>query len=71
MLEGGQRFVPVGGLRHHLQVGFGVEDHPQSAAHQRVVVGEQDPRRLGEHQSSRPCSGIDQPHLGALAFGAR
>ena len=30
-------------LSHYLEVGFGIEQHPQAAAHHGVVVGQHDP----------------------------
>ena len=44
---------PVAGLGHDGQVGLGLEHHPQPAAHDGVVVGEQDPGRQWDgHRSS-------------------
>ena len=34
--------LPVGRLGDHLDVGLGLQDEPEAAAHQRLVVGEQD-----------------------------
>src|SRR5262249_42623482 len=34
---------PVGGLTGHLDVGLGVEDHPEAQAEQGLVIDEQDP----------------------------
>jgi hypothetical protein len=31
---------PVGGLTHHRDVVFGVEQHPEPGAHQDLIVGE-------------------------------
>jgi hypothetical protein len=42
-----QRRAPVGGFADHLEVGLRVEDHPQAAAHERLIVGDQDPDGLG------------------------
>ena len=39
------RLAPVGGLADDREVGLGVEHHAQAAQDDRVVVGEQDPRR--------------------------
>jgi hypothetical protein len=38
-----ERDAPVGGLADHREVGLGFEDHAQTAADQRFVVGDQDP----------------------------
>ena len=35
--------VAAADLRHHLQIGFEVEQGGEGAAHQRLVVGEQQP----------------------------
>ena len=43
------RLGAVAGLGDDGEVGLGVEHHAQAAAHHRVVVGEQDPRRCGAH----------------------
>ena len=37
----------VAGLGDDFEVRLGVEQHPQPAAHDRVVVGDDDPRQLG------------------------
>jgi hypothetical protein len=37
------RLAAVGGLADHLEVGLGVQDHPEPGPHQRLVVGDQDP----------------------------
>jgi hypothetical protein len=34
--------APVGGFPHHVQPGLRLEDEPQAAPHERLVVGEQD-----------------------------
>ena len=46
---GGQRhgLPPVGGLGDHLDIVFGLEQRPDAAADQRLVVGEQDPDQDG------------------------
>ena len=41
----GHRLAPVAGLADDREVGLGVEHHAQTAQDDRVVVGEQDPRR--------------------------
>ena len=41
------RALDVAGLGHDLEVLLAVEQQPQAAAHDRVVVGEHDPDRLG------------------------
>ena len=50
-----QRLAPVGGLADHLEVGLRVEDHPQAAAHERLIVGDQDPDGLA-HACIRSAS---------------
>ena len=47
----GDRLLAVACLRHDLEVGLGVEDHPQTMAHERVIVGEQDARHRGTRES--------------------
>ncbi len=67
--------TPVVGLRHHRQVGLRVEHQPQAAAHDGVVVGEQDPRRLGRAGVRgivrRPCCGTRSSTGGAARPAAR
>ena len=43
----------VGGLADDLEVGLGVEDHAEAAAHERLVVGEHDARSLTTASSGR------------------
>ncbi len=38
----GHRLAPVGGLAHHLDVGLGVEDHPEPGADELLIVGYED-----------------------------
>ena len=57
----------VAGLGDHHQVGLAVQDQPQPAAHQRVVVGQQDPGLVAGHVAIRVPIGTTQPHLGAAA----
>ena len=56
------RLAAVGGLADDLDVGLGVEDHPEAGAHERLVVGEQDadhrarPRRSGRPRADREAA---------------
>ena len=43
------RLGAVPGLGDDLQVGLGVKDELESAADERVVVGQEDPRLEGDH----------------------
>jgi hypothetical protein len=40
-----ERLAPVDRLAHDLQVRLSVEDHPQAAADQCLIICDQDPRR--------------------------
>ena len=60
------RLQAGGRLADHLEVGGGVDQHPEAAAHQRLVVGEQHPDRHGVTALAAPragtaaaCSGSD------------
>ena len=67
VVEGGNRLVPVGGLGDHLQIRFGVQDHPQTAAHQAWSSASR--IRAGWASISPSVRrGDDQPHLGALTL---
>ncbi len=52
----------VGGFGHHLDAGLALEDAPDAAAHQRVIVGEQHPdsiersRRFSDGNIARRCA---------------
>ena len=58
----------VGGLADDLDVGLGLEDRPQPAAHDRLVVGEQHADRRHGASVARRQHGVDAP---AEAVGAR
>ena len=45
--------MPVGRLAHHLDVGFGAEDHAEPRAQQALVVREQDADHGPETSGSR------------------
>ena len=47
----GHYLVPAADLGHHLQVGLQGEQRGQRAAHQRLVIGEQQPDRGGHGAS--------------------
>ena len=47
-----QRFRAVSGLGQHLEVGLSVEHEPQAAAHDRVIVGQQDAGLQRSHRAS-------------------
>jgi hypothetical protein len=53
LLEGqAQRLDAVARSRHHLQIGYGIEDELEAVADELVVVGEEDPgRKRDRHQT--------------------
>ena len=58
----------VARLGDHPQVGLAVEDQPEPAAHQGVVVGQQDPGRCAADSVTASTSlGTTQADLGAAA----
>jgi hypothetical protein len=65
LLDAGQpdRLGAVGSLRDDGQVGFAVEDQPEAAAYDRVVVGQQDPghRDLARTVIVRILDRVDHP----------
>ena len=46
------RLCAVVGFGDHFEIGLGVEDQPQAASHEAVIVGEQDPRGQARHAAS-------------------
>ena len=48
------RLLAVGGLAHHREVGLGVDDHREAAAHQLLVVGDDHPHRASAHRRGTP-----------------
>ena len=46
------RLGAVAGLADHLEVRLGVDDHPEAAAHERLVVGDQHADRHGPRSAS-------------------
>jgi hypothetical protein len=42
-----QRRFDIAGLGHDAEVRLSIKQHPQAAAHHRVLVGDQDADRLG------------------------
>ena len=65
-----EAFVAVARFADHDQVGLGFEDHPQTAAHHRLVVDDDDPDRppsvpgLGlEVRTGHREAGLDGPAL--------
>ena len=50
----GQGGASVGGLADHLDVGLGVQDHPEAAAHQGLVVDDEHP----DHVAGHPGHGV-------------
>ena len=59
--------VAVGGLGDDLEIGLGVEHHPQPAQDDRMVVGDEDARLQWGRHVSFPGRGDGELDLGAAA----
>src|SRR5262249_37936153 len=56
-----ERLDPVRGLADELDVGAGVEDHPEAAANERLVVGDEDADAQGASESGKRAATAKPP----------